>query len=342
MRVNSLFLSTLLLSLLLYVYAAPLQDVSVTSVDLSEESINTNGKGSNGDEHLFVTVTRVDDLIDDDGTILAERVMAVRVTFDVVENQVRCNGVPIEIGVSNIQVQVQMATDPTKLTMSSPEEVALLEDSFDVGLATVQVTATLMDEMVTPDGITFRRIAVQEKITEINNQKVVQTDAGQQVLDIFENGHLNKYTVDPLTGFLLPDEQQLNDEATLLQEAIENENDDYMNASPPPFLSSNTNDTRQGCAALLDPLVQWWNQQSTVVRGTITGAISALLFGLALFIRHLILSANRAYEALPIASYEDDDDDEDNHAKLNDEIIYQQSPPAYQHDEKQPFLKESA
>jgi galactitol-specific phosphotransferase system IIB component len=68
----------------LSVLAAPLQDVSVTSVDLAEESVNNKG-----DEHLFVTVTRVDDLVDDDGSILAERVMAVRVTFDVVENQVK-------------------------------------------------------------------------------------------------------------------------------------------------------------------------------------------------------------------------------------------------------------
>lgn len=68
----------------LSVLAAPLQDVSVTSVDLAEESVNNKG-----DEHLFVTVTRVDDLVDDDGSILAERVMAVRVTFDVLENQVK-------------------------------------------------------------------------------------------------------------------------------------------------------------------------------------------------------------------------------------------------------------
>jgi hypothetical protein len=63
--------------------AAPLQDISLTSVDLSEETINAKG-----DEHLFVTVTRIDDLVDDDGSLLAERIMAVRVTFDVLENQV--------------------------------------------------------------------------------------------------------------------------------------------------------------------------------------------------------------------------------------------------------------
>lgn len=65
------------------VFAAPLQDISVTSIDLAENTYNKQG-----DEHLFVTVTRIDDLVDDDGSLLAERIMAVRVTFDVEENQV--------------------------------------------------------------------------------------------------------------------------------------------------------------------------------------------------------------------------------------------------------------
>lgn len=66
----------------LLVCAAPLEDVSVTSIDLVEERLDAKG-----DEHLYVTVTRTDDLIDDDGVLLAERVMAVQVTFDVAENQ---------------------------------------------------------------------------------------------------------------------------------------------------------------------------------------------------------------------------------------------------------------
>lgn len=290
---------------------------------MAEENINNKP----GDEHLYVTVTRVDDLVDDNGSILAERVMAVRVTFDVIENQIHCNGVPIEIGVSNIQVQVQMASDTDKLTLDSPEELSILEDSFDVGLATVEVTATLLDEMITPDGITFRRIAVQEKITEINNEKVIQTEAGQQVLDIFENGESNKWSVDPVTGFLLPndgDNKHLDDSTQ------------QDTTTPPAFLSNNNNSN--GCAAILDPIVQWWNDQSNLVRGSITGALCALFFGMALFIRHLILSANRAYEALPHAVYVDDmDDDADN------EVIYKQDhPPAYDDNkdepEKQPFL----
>ncbi|KAI8096215.1 uncharacterized protein BX664DRAFT_274111 [Halteromyces radiatus] len=320
MNLKSFLFISLLFTLVLNVSAVPLQDVSVTSVDLAEENINNKG-----DEHLFVTVTRVDDLVDDDGSVLAERVMAVRVTFDVVENQLRCNGVPIAIGVSNIQVEAQMVSDPNKLTIDSAEELALLEDSFDIGLATVEVTATLMDELKTEEGLTFRRIAVQEMITEINNEKVVQTQAGQQLLDIFDNGRLDKWTVDPVTGFLLPEEHQQQSEEQQEQQ------------QPVPWMMNNG-----GCTDLFDPIVQWWNAQSNMVRGTITGAICAFLFAVALFVRHLIISANAAYAALPLYTHEDDDDQE--------EVIWKQQqqqksdPPAYQHavdkqdDEKQPFL----
>ncbi|KAI8062385.1 hypothetical protein BC940DRAFT_322201 [Gongronella butleri] len=329
MQLKKFLLSALLFGLVSTTLAAPLQDVSVTSVDLAEESINNKG-----DEHLYVTVTRVDDLVDDDGAVLAERVMAVRVTFDVENNQLRCNGVPVSIGVSNIEVQVQMASDPSKLTIESAEELAVLEDSFDVGLATVEVTATLMDEMVTEEGVTFRRIAVEEKITEINHEKVVQTQAGQQILDIFETGALNKWTVDPLTGFMYPEEQQLTGQAE--QQQQQQQRVDASADEQPLFngvVSSN------GCADLFAPVVQWWNDQSSLVRGAISGAFCALFFGIALFVRHLIVSANAAYDMLPTTN-----------DQLH-EIIYEKddeitlAPPAYEDqdaddivDEKQPML----
>ncbi|ORZ08954.1 hypothetical protein BCR42DRAFT_424348 [Absidia repens] len=331
MNYKHFFFTTLLFALVLSVFAAPLQDVSVTSVDLAEESLSNKG-----DEHLFVTVTRVDDLIDDDGSILAERVMAVRVTFDVAENQLRCNGVPVAIGVSNIQVEAQMASDPTKLSIESAEDMALLQDSFDIGLATVEVTATLMDEMTTEEGLTFRRIAVQEKITEINHEKVVQTEAGQQVLDIFDNGHLNRWAVDPVTGFLLPD----NDGD---HQIGQQEQQDAANDASIPWMMNNGGDNGSGCADLLDPMVQWWNNQSSLVRGTITGALCAFLFAVALFVRHLIVSANSAYDALPAYLHHSNDEN------TNQETIWEDeqkntAPPSYEHpvevkdDEKQPFL----
>jgi hypothetical protein len=120
------------------------------------------------------------------------------------KTKLMCNGRPVDIGVSNVQVEAQMAANPDKLMIASEEDAAVLADTFDVGLATVEVTATILDELETEDGIKFRRINVQEKITEINGEKVVQTEAGQQILDVFDNGSLLKWAVDPLTGFMLP------------------------------------------------------------------------------------------------------------------------------------------
>lgn len=101
-------------------------------------------------------------------------------------------------------MEAQIAANPEKLTIASEEDAALLEDSFDVGLATVEVTASVVDELKTEDGMTFRRIDVQEKIVEINGQEVVQTEVGQQILDVFEDGVVRKWSPDPLSGFLLP------------------------------------------------------------------------------------------------------------------------------------------
>ncbi|KAG0167376.1 hypothetical protein DFQ30_006133 [Apophysomyces sp. BC1015] len=282
------------------VYAAPLQDSSVTSVDLSESPIN--GKG---DEHLYVTVTRVDDLMDDDGSILAERVMAVQVTFDVIENELHCNGVPVQIGVSNIQVEAQVAANPAKITIASEEDAALLQDSFDIGLATVEVTAAIVEEHKTEDGMSFRRISVQEKITEINGKEVVQTEAGQQLLDVFENGSTYKWSVDPLTGFLLPESTGSND----------------------ALLASDEQTTGCAGAFLVEPLLGWWHSQNTVVHFGVMTVVFSLLLGIIYFVRQLV--AIGEYE--PVSTEHD--------TKPVDEVIWEEkkaAPPA--EEEKRPFL----
>ncbi|KAI9498764.1 hypothetical protein BDB00DRAFT_783864 [Zychaea mexicana] len=292
-----------------------MEDVSVTSVDLAEEATDAHGS-----EHLYVTVTRTDDLVDDDGSILAERIMAVQVTFDVIENQLHCNGVPIEIGVSNIQVEAQIASNPEKLTIASEQDAALLVDSFDIGLATVEVTATLMEELKTEDGLTLRRLSVQERITEINGQDVVQTEAGQQILDMYEDGSFERWAVDPVTGFLLPGPAVVDD-ATAFQQTEEQ----IPAADNQPILASEHAGTK-GCAgALIDPVVNWWNEQSSLVRGFITGGFFAVLFGIALAIRQLIVSsANSDYDQLPISDH-------------TQEAIWQDKKDQ-QEEEKRPFL----
>ncbi|KAI8072221.1 uncharacterized protein B0P05DRAFT_573142 [Gilbertella persicaria] len=259
-------------ALLAYAVAAPLKDVSVTSIDLAENTYNKKG-----DEHLYVTVTRVDDLLDDDGSLLAERVMAVQVTFDVVENQLMCNGRPVDIGVSNIQVEAQMASNPAKLIIASEEDAALLADSFDVGLVTVQVTANLLEEIKTEDGLVLRRIGVQELITEVNGQKVVQTEAGQQILDVYDNGSLVKWAVDPLTGFMLPGPAMM-----------ENDSNDVMNVLECP-----------GCESF--DFEKWWDESSNFVQAFTCGFFVTFFAGL-LFALHRLFASRPSgeYEAVAV------------------------------------------
>lgn len=294
----------------------------MTSVDLAEQAANAQG-----DEHLYVTVSRTDDLVDDDGSLVAERVMAVQVTFDVVDTkvgminyrsypyltshlhfnqQLHCNGVPVEIGVSNIQVEAQIASNPEKLTIASEEEAALLEDSFDIGLATVEVTAAILDELKTDDGMTVRRLSVQEKIVEINGEQVVQTEAGQQIIDVFEDGKVQKWAVDPLTGFLLPGPAMAENEQPLINDAS-------------PFVSDQT--PAMGCG---NRLAAWWKDQSPLTHGLVTGGFCAVLFAIALAIRQLIVSAasgSTEYQAVPRVD------------QKADEVIYQEK-----EEEKRPFL----
>ncbi|KAI9358746.1 hypothetical protein BD770DRAFT_386879 [Pilaira anomala] len=264
---NKLLSLSALFALATLTIAAPLQDVSVTSIDLVENTYNARG-----DENLFVTVTRVDDLLDDDGTLLAERVMAVRVTFDIYENQLMCNGQPIEIGVSNIEVEAQMASNPQKLIVASLEEEAILADSFDIGLVKVEVTANILDELKTDDGLTFRRIGVKELITEINGERVVQTEAGQQILDVFDNGSLIKWSVDPLTGFMLPGPV---DEKNFFQ-SFDEKNQDL-----------------------------WWDNASNLMKGLFMSAIAAFFLGLVFAIRQILTFTNSTYEPVALVQHEE-------------------------------------
>lgn len=138
---------------------------------------------------------------------------------------------------SNVQVEAAVAPNPEKLMIASEEEAAILEDTFDIGLANVEVHATLLDEIKLDDGTTFRRMAIEERITEINGEQVVQTNAGQQILDVFDNGKVERWAVDPLTGFLLPGPAMVAEEENADQTQEKQQHDDmssgrFFNLSP--------------------------------------------------------------------------------------------------------------
>jgi len=259
------------IALLVTVSSAPIQDVSMTSVDVIESPMN-----SNGSNQLFVTVTRIDDLLDDDGSLLAERIMSVRVTFDVVDNMLICNSKPVEMGVSNLQIEAEIAANPDKLTINSEEELAILSDSFDVGLVTVEITASIMDEMKTEDGMMFRRISVSETITEVNGYKVVQTEANQQILDVFDNGSLITWSIDPLTGFMLPGMIQTED---VLQSLNANEISVFMTG------------------------LNWWGEQSILIQTLLVCSVYVFFLGIALIIQHMSMASQSDYVPIEPPAY---------------------------------------
>ncbi|KAG0346306.1 hypothetical protein BG005_000844, partial [Podila minutissima] len=79
-----LSLATVLLGFAALVSA---QEVDKRLIDISETQLEVKEIQNKGIDTFVVTVQRTDDLLADDGTFLAERVMAVAFNFDVQNNE---------------------------------------------------------------------------------------------------------------------------------------------------------------------------------------------------------------------------------------------------------------
>ncbi|KAG0196798.1 hypothetical protein BGX28_009745 [Mortierella sp. GBA30] len=180
------------------------QEVDKRLVDISDTQLEVKEVHTKPNVDTFVvTVQRTDDLLADDGTFLAERVMGVAFNFDVQDHEVLLNSVPLSLESKD------KPEDPVTVTVTveagvmvgpalDPEtKVDDLMNAFDTGLVTVQVTA--FTEFVTADdGSVVRRVTLQETIVEVNGQEIAQTDAAQQILEIMPDGSLGSYTPFPL------------------------------------------------------------------------------------------------------------------------------------------------
>ncbi|KAI7819579.1 hypothetical protein BC939DRAFT_252627 [Gamsiella multidivaricata] len=148
---------------------------------------------------FVVTVQRTDDLLADDGTFLAERVMAVAFNFDVQDHEVLINKVPLNFGSQEkpeepITVTVTVEAGVIVGPALDPEtKVDDLMEAFDTGLVTVQVTAST-EFVPIEDGSIVRRVTLRETIVEVNGLEITQTDAAQQVFEIMPDGSLGSYT----------------------------------------------------------------------------------------------------------------------------------------------------
>jgi hypothetical protein len=114
-------------------WANPLTDLARTTIDVSETETSPST------ERFAVRVRRVDNIIDDEGSLVAAKAMAVIINFDVRDDQILVNNVPVQLGVSSVEVieAEVMASD------LSEAEVEAIAEALNVTLATVEVSSTV-------------------------------------------------------------------------------------------------------------------------------------------------------------------------------------------------------
>lgn len=265
------------------VLAAPLQDISETSVELA----------STTDDHLTVTVTRVDDLLTDNGEWLAERVMAIVMKFDVEDDQILLNGVPFPLGVSSIQIQAAIVANTDLLDITTTDDAVALAASFDTGLVTVEVEATA-EHLTTPEGASLRRIVVTERIVEVDGLTVIQTEAGQQIIDVYDDGTVQKYTGGcGSTPLGQVEEQYVKSEIIGVLPGGETEAE-TIEAEESKSCSG------QKLRNAAHRFSNWYNSQPLIARASLaafTGAVAAAFFAII----YRGFAARRSYAILPTA-----------------------------------------
>jgi len=144
-------------------YATPVKDISSTTVGISK--IHT----SPSTERFVVAVQRVDDLVNDVGDLLVERISAVIINFDLRDEQLLVNNVPVPLGVNSIQVIEAQIIPENK-------DINKYETNFNNGLITVEVN-TVAESLPTKEkGVSLRRVKISVHITEIDGAKVNQFD----------------------------------------------------------------------------------------------------------------------------------------------------------------------
>ncbi|CAG8468611.1 15983_t:CDS:2 [Racocetra fulgida] len=146
---------------------------SQTSVGIAE--IQT----SPDTERFVVVVQRIDDLVDDGGEILAEKISAVVINFDLKDEALMVNNVPVPLNVTSVQV-LQAEIVPANITQ---EQLKEYESSFDIGMVTVEVNTIANSYPTDNPNISLRRIIIAIRIIEIDGVTVVQNDVIEKILE---------------------------------------------------------------------------------------------------------------------------------------------------------------
>jgi len=194
------------LSLAALAVANPITDLSQTSISVSEEPKNSaapegaDAVALTGTDQLKVTVERVDELVGTSGDLIAARIVDVIFKFDIDNEKLLLNGVPVELGISEVTVETAIVAN-REVTLVPVETIA---KNFDRGLSNIEVGAKAEALLLSkadlvadpknipgcnpdalPDMIEVRRITVNARVLEVNGHKVVQTELVEQVMDVF-------------------------------------------------------------------------------------------------------------------------------------------------------------
>ncbi|CAG8671277.1 15481_t:CDS:2, partial [Racocetra fulgida] len=138
-------------------------DISSTSVGISK--IHTFPST----ESFAVAVQHVDNLVNDFGDVLAEKVSAVVINFELRDEQLFVNNVPVPLGINSIQVIEAKVIPET-------QDIFKYENNFNSGLITVEVS-TVTESLYTEEkGGSLRRLKISIRIVEIDGTKVNQVD----------------------------------------------------------------------------------------------------------------------------------------------------------------------
>jgi hypothetical protein len=143
MRVHSALALLAVLSLAALAVTNPISDVSQTSISVSEEPKNnaapegTDAVALTGEDELKVTVERVDELVGTSGDLIAARIVDVIFKFNIENDKLLLNNVPVELGISEVKVETAIVAN-REVTLVPIDTLA---QNFDRGLSNIEVGA---------------------------------------------------------------------------------------------------------------------------------------------------------------------------------------------------------
>ncbi|CAG8576415.1 2095_t:CDS:2 [Dentiscutata erythropus] len=159
--------------LLVLSQAGPIKDESSTSVSIAEKQTSPTS------ERFIVAVQRIDDLVGDGGELLAERISAVVIKFDLNDEGLRMNDIAVPMNVTSVQV-LQAEIVPANITQ---EQLQQYENSFDIGMVTVEVNTIAKSYPTEDPGFILRQIVIAVRIIEIDGVTVVQNDVVERIIE---------------------------------------------------------------------------------------------------------------------------------------------------------------